>query len=110
MTPQMNVSTSRPEAARTRYKPRSSTRIAIGFVVTLAAIYFGFKAYSSYRVDGMSFTPLTPGELNIIGVDTGAGFQIIVANQIAQLVQASESEFEAESSGQGGATHGADKK
>lgn len=35
----------------------------------------------------MTFEPIQPGNVNIVGVDVGKGFRIIVANQIAQLVE-----------------------
>ena len=59
----------------------------IGFAILLAAIFGGSNLYSSWRVSHMTFQAIKPGEVNIVGVDVGKGFRIIVANQIAQLVE-----------------------
>lgn len=72
---------------RTSNQKRASTKIVIGLVVLLAAIIGGSNLYSSYRVSHMDFKAIEPGEVNVVGVDVGKGFRIIVANQIAQLVQ-----------------------
>jgi hypothetical protein len=50
-----------------------------------------------------------PGRVNIVGIDPGAGYQIIVANQMAQLVQASGG-FGPSETGDAGPTSGAIKK
>lgn len=81
--------------AATRRRIPGSTKIALLFAGACAVVYFGWKAWSSYMVDGLVFEPLTPGKVNIIGVNPGKGFRIIVANQIAQLVQGSAGEFDA---------------
>lgn len=74
-------------AVRTSNQKRASTKIVIGFVIILAAIFGGSNLYSNYRISKMTFDPIAPGEVNIVGVDVGKGFRIIVANQIAQLVE-----------------------
>lgn len=70
-------------------------KIAIGFAVLAAGTFFGYQAYAAYAIDNVKFAPLRPGRVNLIGVDAGGGYRIIVSNQIAQLVQASDDEFEA---------------
>ncbi len=66
---------------------KSSTKIAVGFVAIVAAGVFGFHAYSAYRVGNLQFNEIEPGELNLVGVDLGKGFRIVVANHVAELVE-----------------------
>ena len=68
-------------------KLRSSTKIAIGFAVIVAGSLGGYKLYADYRTPSTVFPPLTPGRVNIVGVNPGAGYRIIVANSVAQLVE-----------------------
>lgn len=90
-------------------KIRSSTKIGIGFAalvsITCGAYYVGIR----YAVRNENFSPVVPGKVNLVGIDPGAGYQIIVANQMAQLVQASD-QFGGKETADGGATEGAIKK
>jgi hypothetical protein len=90
-------------------KIRSGTKIAIGFVVLIAALYVGYLKITEWMIMGEKFDPVTPGRVNIVGIAPGAGYRIVVANSIAQLVQTS-SEFGGNESDEGGATEGAIKK
>ncbi len=94
---------------RTSNQKRSSTSIAIGFVALVLVIYKGSQLYSEHALANEHFDPVIPGNVNIVGIDPGAGYQIIVANQMAQLVQASGG-FGGTESDSGGATEGAIKK
>jgi hypothetical protein len=95
--------------ARTSNQKRSSTSIAIGFVALVGAIWYGSKFYNDHALANQHFDAVTPGRVNIVGIDPGAGYQIIVANQMAQLVQASGG-FGGAESDSGGATEGSIKK
>src|SRR6185503_6852569 len=75
-------------------KTRSSTKIALAFVAVAAVAYFGYGLVSGWMVNRKVFTPIKPGNVNIVGVDTGAGYYIVVANQIAQLVRGQTGEFQ----------------
>ena len=75
-------------------KPRSSTKIALAFVALAAGAYFGYGLVSGWMVNRKVFPPIKPGNVNIVGVDTGAGYYIVVANQIAQLVRGQAGEFQ----------------
>lgn len=68
-------------------------KIAIGFVVLGAAAYFGYNGYAAYAIDRVKFAPIKPGRVNILGIDTSKGYRIIVANQVAQLIQGGVDEF-----------------
>ncbi|HRF60347.1 MAG TPA: hypothetical protein PLH94_10610 [Fimbriimonadaceae bacterium] len=87
----MNSPSTHAEARPKRYKLRSSTKIAIGFALVVAAAWFGVKAYSNYRVAGFRFPDLTPGKINLIAITPGSGYRIVVANGIAQLAETSGS-------------------
>lgn len=75
-------------------KTRSSTKIAIAFVVLAAGAYFGYGFISGWMINRKVFPPIKPGNVNIVGVDTGAGYYIVVANQVAQLVRGQAAEFQ----------------
>lgn len=66
---------------------RASTKIALGAAAIVAGVYFGYGFVSSMMIDKEVFTPIKPGRVNLVGVDTGAGYRIIVSNQMAQLVE-----------------------
>ncbi len=73
-------------------KVRHSTKIAVGFVALAVGAFFGYRFYSNWRVDQFHFAEIKPGKVNIVGVDLGRGFKIVVANQMAQLRQLSAEE------------------
>lgn len=90
-------------------KIRSSTKIVVGF---LSIVGLGFGAYRialDKMIEGAHFSPVVPGSVNLVGIDPGSGYRIIVANFVAQLVQASDN-FGGSDSNEGGPTEGAIKK
>jgi len=88
---------------------RKSTKIALGFALIAGGGYYGYQFISDQMIMNQKFVPLAPSDVNLVGVDTGAGYRIIVANYIAQLVETSGG-FEGNDSDTGGATEGAIKK
>ncbi|MFZ4508436.1 MAG: SecDF P1 head subdomain-containing protein [Fimbriimonas sp.] len=90
-------------------KIRSSTKIAIGFAVLVGGSYFGYKTITDQMILTEKFTELVPAKVNFVGIDPGAGYRIVIANQVAQLVQA-DTKFQGKEEGSGGATEGAIKK
>lgn len=90
-------------------KIRSSTKIVVGFALLTAVGYSGYHYTMRVAIANAHFDPVIPGQVNLVGVDTGAGYRVIVANQMAQLVQAS-GDFEGKESDGGGTTDGAIKK
>ncbi len=89
-------------------KTRSSTKIAIGFVALVAILFFGWGKVSNMILGNVEYPPAIPGNVNVIGIDPGAGYKIIVANQVAQLTESSNN-FGSNDSAEGGATEGATK-
>lgn len=90
-------------------KIRSSTKIVIGFAMLTALGMAGYHYTMRMAIQNAHFDPVVPGQVNLVGVDAGAGYRIIVANQMAQLVQASQ-DFGGKESEDSGATEGAIKK
>jgi hypothetical protein len=90
-------------------KLRGGTKIAIGFGILTALIIGGYRIYTTQAIKGATFAPVIPGRVNVVGIDPGSGYSIIVANQMAQLVQ-SEGDFQSSDSGSEGATSGSIKK
>jgi len=88
---------------------RTSTKIAIGFVIIAGGSIYGYQFAMRQAIMSTHFSQVKPGNVNLVGINAGAGFRIIVANQMAQLVQASES-FHGEESEGAGSTEGAIKK
>lgn len=68
-------------------KIRPATKIGIGAVVVVTALFLGYRGYNVWRVSGLKFDPLPPAAVNIVGIDTGAGYYVIVANNMAHLVR-----------------------
>jgi hypothetical protein len=91
-------------------KTRSSTKIAIGFVLVAALLYFGYGFVTGWIVNRKVFPPVAPSNVNLVGVDTSAGYYIVVANQIAQLYRGEIGEFEAGASESGGAVESTKKR
>lgn len=80
-------------------KIRSSAKIAIGFIVLFLAAYFGCSAYTSMTVMRIEFPPIKPDNVNIVGIEAGKGYRILVANQAAQLIQGGVETFDPSHSG-----------
>lgn len=74
---------------------RSSTKILIGAIVVTGIGYLGFQVVPTEIIKRQSFPEIQPGDVNVVGVDTKAGYYIVVANQVAQLVIGTQSNFEA---------------
>lgn len=80
-----------------------STKILIGAVVVMGLGWFGYNQITGAMILNEKFTPIKPDRVNIVGIDTSAGYYIIVANQVAQLVLGERSKnFEAPEHGSSG--------
>lgn len=73
---------------------RASYKIAIGFVVFALLAVYGHRYANDILLAG-HFPPLAPGSVNILGVDTRAGYHILVENQVAKLVYGGAGSFQA---------------
>jgi hypothetical protein len=91
-------------------KLRVSTWIGISAVTLAAGGYFGVRQLSSYLIGREHFSPVAPGTVNLVGISPGRGYRIIIANDVAQLVE-TQGDFKGDSgSGSAGPTEGAIKK
>lgn len=88
---------------------RSSTKLAIGFAIVAGGGLYGYDFAMHRAIMGEHFEPVKPSQVNLVGINAGAGFKIIVANQMAQLVEASD-QFQGQESDGEGATSGSIKK
>ncbi len=87
----------------------SSTKIAIGFILLLTLIIGGYRFLNVQLIAGAKFGAVIPGKVNVVGIDPASGYRIIVANQMAQLIEG-DGDFESTGSAEGGSTSGAVKK
>lgn len=81
---------------RNKVPLKAPLKLIAGFVAILAAGYFGYQIYAGLTVDRMTFETLTPGRVNLIAVDPGSGYSILVSNGIAHLAQVGDTRFGAE--------------
>ncbi len=65
----------------------SSWKFILGVITFLAVIWFGWKGYAAARLSRFEFTPIEPGEVNLIAVTPGQGYRIIVSNRMASLAE-----------------------
>lgn len=60
--------------------------VAIG-----AAGYGGWTLYGEMQLRNTKLDPVAPGQVNLIAMNPGAGYRIIVSNQVAHLAELSDS-------------------
>lgn len=75
-------------------KVRAPIKILAGFLIVLGAIYFGRDLYANLSLR-KTFPPIKPGKVNLLGIDTRAGYHIVVANRVAHLVLGTSGQFAA---------------
>lgn len=71
-------------------KINPSIAAAVTGVLALGLAYGGWRAYNAVQLSGYTPTPVKPGRVTLIGIDTNAGYKIIVANEVAQLAEVQE--------------------
>lgn len=70
--------------------------IFVGSVLLIMAVaYFGYNAYSKWRLSSFELKPIEPGQVNLVAVRPGQGYFITVSNRIAHLAQGNSSGMEA---------------
>ncbi|MBI5708411.1 MAG: hypothetical protein HZC36_15620 [Armatimonadetes bacterium] len=75
-------------------KVRAPVKILVGFLIVVGAVYYGKDLYANISLR-KEYPPIAPGTVNLLGVDTRAGYHIVVANRVAQLVMGSSGQFAA---------------
>ncbi len=89
---------------------RVSTSILLTALALGGAACVGKVALSNLLIGNASFKPIAPGRVNLIGITPGAGYRIIIANDVAQLVETQGSGFGGKEEANQGATEGSIKK
>lgn len=80
------------ETVGSKRRVLASTKIAVGFLVASAAIYFGYQFWANRNVDSMHFAPLKPGRITLLGLSAGGPYRILVQNRLAVLEIADETD------------------
>ena len=83
--------------------------MAAGAVALAVGGYYGKEFLSTMMLSKEHFSAVAPGRVNLVGITPGAGYRIIVANDVAQLVE-TQGGFGGEESKDAGATEGSIKK
>ncbi|RYG45611.1 hypothetical protein EON79_12225 [bacterium] len=94
-------------AAKAHLQP--GYKIALGFGVVLAAYYLVLPAINTMRVRAIQAPPIAPDRIVMLGLAPSAG-KIIVANNVAQVVENPQGNFGGTESAGEGATSGAVSK
>ncbi len=68
--------------------------LVLGFLAVVGVGYGGWRAFGEYQLRNLTMDPIKPGHVNIVAVNPGSGFGIIVSNQVAQLAEFSESDLD----------------
>lgn len=90
--------------------PRKSTQIAVGFFSLVFVGYFGYAKITDAMIMGIKFDELKPAKVNLVGIDTAKGYGIRVANQMAQLIEGVDYDFQSRGAGDESATEGTGKR
>ena len=90
-------------------KLRPSTKILLGFVGTIAIAKAGSLGYTKLKLVGVELHPIPSSDFCMVAIGPKAGVKTIVANQMVQIVEASD-KFEGGGTDDGGAQSGSVKK
>ena len=77
-------------------KIRPAVKVSLIALVSLVAVWFTWTRVVEYRIGGYTLKNVTPGRINIIAIAPEAGYKIIVANQVAKLVEVEGTDLEGE--------------
>ncbi len=78
-------------------KIKSSIKVALVVLGTSAVAFFGYRGYSLLRLKDVVLTPINPGRISLVAINAEGKYKIVVANQLAQLVESSGSVEDARS-------------
>ncbi len=91
-------------------KLRASTKILFGFIGLVAIAYGGSVGYTKIRLTGVDLHPIPSSDLCLLAIGPNAGVKTIIANQMVQIVEASDKFGGGQSADGGGAQEGSVKK
>lgn len=68
-------------------KIRSGIKVAVIGLGFFGLAWLGARLYSISQLKDFELKPITPGMISLVAVDPGKNYRILVANQVAQLVE-----------------------
>ncbi|MBN8690666.1 MAG: hypothetical protein J0L72_07715 [Armatimonadetes bacterium] len=74
-------------ASNRKIKP--SYKLFAGAVGVFVTGYLAWNGYAAFQLNGVVLDPMTPTRVSLIAIRPDAGYKIIVANQMAQLIETS---------------------
>lgn len=77
-----------------RWKLRPGTKFVLITATVILAAYYGRELWADYQTRG-SLPALGPGRVNLIAMAPDGGYKILVANDVAQLAEVPDTEFDA---------------
>jgi hypothetical protein len=91
-------------------KLRGSSKFALGLIAVVGVGWTGNFLYTKSKLASVNLNPIPKGRLMLMAIRPEAGVKLVVANRMAQIVEAS-TEFEGQGSDDGsGVTQGSIKK
>jgi len=74
-------------ASNRKIKP--SYKLLAGAVGVFVTGYLAWNGYAAFQLSGVNLDPMTPTRVSLVAIRPEAGYKIIVANQMAQLIETS---------------------
>lgn len=71
---------------------RGSRNFVLGFVALIGGAYAAWQGYAYLQLNGLVLRELPVTRVNLVALAPSAGYRIIVANQIAQVVEVKQGE------------------
>ncbi len=71
---------------------RGSRNFVLGFVALIGGAYAAWQGYAYIQLNGLVLRELPVTRVNLVALAPSAGYRIIVANQIAQVVEVKQNE------------------
>ncbi|MFW5697208.1 MAG: hypothetical protein ACOCX1_01460 [Fimbriimonadaceae bacterium] len=68
-------------------KLNPSIKFALLVAAVLAVAFFGYHLYGDYRLRDVELAEIQPSEVTILALQPGAGYRILVSNEVAKLAQ-----------------------
>ncbi len=68
---------------------RASLKVVTGALLVSAGVFFGYRAWGDVQLAGYHPKPIAPGSVTLVGIDIKGHYKILVANEMAQLAEVS---------------------
>ncbi|MBS1707825.1 MAG: hypothetical protein JSS65_03785 [Armatimonadetes bacterium] len=70
---------------------RASLKVTAVALLISAGLFLGYRAWGDVQLNGYTPTPIPPGDVTLVGIDSKGHYRIIVANEVAQLAEVTNS-------------------